>query len=392
MQAHASDLCRGLVAAGHEVEAIAPLHPCGLTLEERDGATWHFLGVPGTRPGRPMRNRDWIRRSADAFESLHVQRGFDVVHSESTSALGLLRRGVHRRVPIAVKFHGNFLGLAQAALRRARAAQDAHRRIDEVKHLVWIGAQHAIPLDTVYAFRACEAMVPSHQQAAGTRWSYLLDPSRLHVVPNGIDTNLFAPHPQAQARATHGLAEGPLLVCAGRLDHEKGFHHALEALARLDGHATLVVVGSGTELEPLKRLARDLGIQDRVLFAGAQPQDSIPAYFAAADIFLFPTQREEAAPLVVPQAMACALPTVASAIGGITEVIDRPEENGILIAPGDVNALAHAVERLLSDKDLRARMGAAARARVESEYTVEKMVDRTLAVYERARTHLDRAA
>lgn len=391
MQTHAADLCRGLVASGHEVEAIAPLHPSGFAREERDGALWHFLDVPSRKPGRPMRSRDWLRRSAEAFERLHAANPFDIVHSESTSALGLLRRKAHRRVPVAVEFHGNFLGLAGAAFRRARTSPDLHGRVEEAKYVTWVGAHHFVPLDTVFAFRACEAMVPSHQQVRGTRWSYLLDPARLHVVPNGVDTEAFALRPQEEARAAVGLPEGPLLLCVGRLDREKGFHHALAALARLDG-AKLVVVGTGTELEPLQALARDLGLQERVSFAGAQPQEAIPDYLAAADVFLFPTEREEAAPLVVPQAMSCGVPTIASAIGGITEVIDRPGENGILVPPGDLDALTASASRLLGDAQLRERVGRAARERVEAEYTVGKMVDRTLAVYEHARARLNRGA
>jgi glycosyltransferase involved in cell wall biosynthesis len=389
MQTHTSDLCRGLVASGHEVEAIAPLHPHGTTWEDRDGAVWHFLDVASRKPGRPMRSRDWLRRSAEAFERLHAAKGFDVVHSESTSALGLLRRKARHRVPVAVEFHGNFLGLAGAAARRARTAPGLHGRVEEAKYVTWVGAHHFVPLDTVYAFRSCEAMVPSHQQVRGTRWSYLLDPERLHVVPNGVDTEAFMPRPQEEARAATGAPDGPLLLCVGRLDREKGFHHALEALVRLDG-TRLVVVGTGTELEPLQALARDLGVAERVKFAGAQPQEAIPGYLAAADVFLFPTEREEAAPLVVPQAMSCGVPTIASSIGGITEVIDRPGENGVLVPPGDVDALIAAASRLLDDAELRERMGRAARSRVEAEYTVEKMVDRTLAVYEFARARPNR--
>ena len=106
-----------------------------------------------------MRSRDWIRLSADEFARLHAARPFDVVHSESTSGLGLLRQGVQRRVPFAVKFHGNYVGLAQAAVRRAAAADGMHSRVEEAKLLAWISAQHFVPVDGIYRFRACEAMV-----------------------------------------------------------------------------------------------------------------------------------------------------------------------------------------------------------------------------------------
>jgi glycosyltransferase involved in cell wall biosynthesis len=395
MQAHSADLCRGLVEAGHEVEAIAPRHPDGVEKTTHAGGTWHFLDVPSRLPGRPMRHRGWLSRSADAFSALHAEHPFDVVHSESTSALGLLRRGVGKHVPVVAKFHGNYVGLLSATIRRARGAQHASDRVAELKHLVWISGHHFVPLDAIFRFRACEAIVPSAQQARGTARSYLLAASRLHVVPNGIDTEEFRAGDRAEARAALGLpGEDPLLICVGRLAPDKGVEVAIRALEGLDARVRLVVVGGGEEREELERLAAERGLSERVVFAGRQPQELVPTYLSAADIFLFPTQREEAAPLVLPQAMACELPAVASSIGGITEVIDQPGENGILVPPGDVAALRAAVAPLLQDGALRERMGRAARARVEAEYTIERMVDGTLAIYRlalaRMRTgHLD---
>jgi glycosyltransferase involved in cell wall biosynthesis len=383
MQAHALDLGRGLVRAGHEVEVVAPRHAEGLTETEHEGIRWHFVDALSRRPGRPMRSPDWLRLSADEFGRLHTARPFDVVHSESTSGLGLLRRGVQRRVPFAVKFHGNYVGLAQAAVRRAAAAEGMHSRVQEAKLLAWISAQHFVPVDGVYRFRACEAMVPAAQQLRDTRLSYLLRRSRLHVVPNGVDVEVFRPRPAEEMRRELGLPDGPLLVAVGRLNREKGFDFALRALAQLeDRSAQLVVVGSGEERESLERLAQELGVVERVVFAGRQEPDRVPAYLAAADIFVFPTQREEAAPLVLPQAMACGLPVVATSIGGITEVVNRPGENGVLVPPRDVEGLVRALSDLVADPGRRQRMGAAARERILAEYTIERMTARTLAVYE----------
>jgi glycosyltransferase involved in cell wall biosynthesis len=163
----------------------------------------------------------------------------------------------------------------------------------------------------------------------------------------------------------------------------------------LDGEASsarLVVVGEGEERERLEGLARRLGIERRVVFAGAQPHEKVALYLAAADAFLFPTERDEAAPLVLPQAMACACPVVASRTGGITEVIGESGEHGMLIPPGDVPALTQAMRTLLGDKRLRRRLGEAARRRVLEEYTIERMTERTLAVYEVARDRLLRSS
>ena len=381
MQGHVADLCRGLVEAGHEVEVIAPEHQEGLEQTTHLGATWHFGDVPARKPGRPNRNRDWLRSSAVSYERLHAGNPFDVVHSESSSALGLLRRGVHRRVPLVAKFHGNYLGLAGATVGRAFRDSGVHARVREAKHLVWLTAGHVIPPDFA-RFRACEAMVPSRQQVKGTARSYLLDEARVHVVPNGIDVDEFKPRPKEEARRALGYGSAPVLLCVGRLARDKGFATAIGALARLrDPSAQLVIVGSGPERTLLEQTARNAGVSERVEFLGAKSRSDVADHLAGADIFLFPTERDEAAPLVPLEAMAASLPVVASSVGGGVELIE-PGKNGLLVRPAAVDAWADAIDSLLRDDALRLRMGEAARERILSSYTIDAMTRKTLDVYD----------
>jgi glycosyltransferase involved in cell wall biosynthesis len=381
MQQHTVDLAAGLVGAGHEVDVITARHPDGTELVERDGVRWHFVDAPP----RHM-DRGWRTESRDRFLQLHAAQPFDVVHGEGSSALELLRSGVHERVPVVTLFHGNFLGLARAGLRRAMSSRTSRAALRELRGLVWLSGQH-FPKGNWYRFRACEAMVVSHQQLVDTSRSHLLRRSRVHVVPNGIDTGAFRPVDRAQVRRELGLPAGPLLVSVGRLSREKGVHHAIDALARLRSrgcHASLVVVGDGAERHDLERLAGVLEVQDRTFFVGAQPTPQVARYLGAADIFVFPTERDEAAPLVLAEAMACGIPVVASRIGGIEEVVDRAEPPGILVPPGDCGALTDTLERLIADVEERARLGASAFRLARAEYSIEVMVERTLSVYRTA--------
>ena len=389
MQAHSADLCRGLVGAGHEVEVISARHLDGLQQTEHLGATWHFVDATSRRPGRPYRNPDWLKASADAFAELHAARPFDVVHSESTSALGLLRRGVHRKVPVAAKFHGNYLGLAAATIGRGVRESGIGPRVREAKHLVWLTAGHVVPPDFA-RFRACEAMVPSRQQLDGTVRSYLLDRSRVHVVPNGISTDEFKPGSRDEARAKLGFGAEPILLCVGRLARDKGFATAIQALGRIDSpDARLVVLGGGPERNLLEETARKAGVSSRVDFLGSKPRDEVVDHLAAADIFLFPTERDEAAPLVPLEAMAAGLPVVASDIGGGAELIDNGK-SGVLVPPAAVDSLAQAIDSLVASDALRRRMGEAARERIVERYTIEAMTRQTVAVYELAARRLQK--
>jgi glycosyltransferase involved in cell wall biosynthesis len=234
-------------------------------------------------------------------------------------------------------------------------------------------------------------MVASWSQFDQQRREAFLQRSLGHVVPNGIDTRLFSPRPREDARAALGLAGLPLFVCAGRLDRNKGADHAIRALALLAslGHlARLAVLGGGPEQDELEALALELGLSSNVVFPGPQPHEILARYLAAADAFLFPTRLNEAAPLAPLQALACGAPVIASNTGSLPELIDRPGENGLLISPGEPANLARAMQRVLEDAALRERLGAGGLARVQAEYTLERMVERTLAVYEIARARL----
>jgi glycogen synthase len=390
MQDHTRDLGRGLVRAGHEVVVITSRHPEGKREESVDGVRYVFVDAP-----RYQYHPAWLRESYAEFVRLHAERPFDVLHSESSSAVEHVRRGVHHTVPVVVMIHGALLGLAKAQLKSALRTRRPVPLLRAIRGVQWLATHKHFRHGNWYRFRACEAIVPSRQQVKDTCRSNLLKQSRVHVVPNGIDTELFRPTPLAEARAQLGLGHASLFACVGRLAQEKGIHHAVAALAHLEGEALsarLVVVGEGEERGRLEGLARQLGVDRRVTFAGAQSHENVPLYLSAADAFLFPTERDEAAPLVLPQAMACARPVVASRTGGITEVIGESGQYGMLIPPGDVPALTQAMRTLLGDEQLRRRLGEAARRRVLQEYTIERMTEKTLAVYEVARDRLLRSS
>jgi glycosyltransferase involved in cell wall biosynthesis len=383
MQDHTRALARGLVEAGHEVEVVTTRHPEGIVQEERNGVRWHYVDAAHHHPRLPRRDPVWLPRSRETFLHLHRECPFDVIHSESTSAIGLVRRGIHREVPLVAKFHGS--GIV-AAFRRFQAG-GVRGKVRAAKELLWLFGLWS-QYGHWYRFRACVWMVPSRREFEETRRACLLKRSLGYVVPNGIDMRVFSPRPQKQTRAELGLGDLPLFVCAGRLDPGKGTHHAIRALALLAdrGHAaTLAVLGEGPEQERLEALAGDLGLASRVVFTGPQPHDVLVLYLAAADAFLFPTELNEAAPLAPLQALACGTPVIASGVGSIPELIERPGENGLLVRPGEPEALAAAMQRVLLDANLRQRLRRGGIARARAEYTLEKMVERTLAVYEIAR-------
>ena len=390
MQDHTRDLARGLMRAGHEVEVIASRHPDGKREDHLDGVRYVFVDAP-VRQNHPV----WLRESYAEFVRLHSARPFDVVHSESCSAVEHVRRGVHRRVPLVVMFHGSLLGAARGQITSALRTRRPVPLLRAARRIEWMARHQHFRHGLWYRFRACEAIVPSRNELQDTYRSCLLKPSHVHVVPNGVDTRVFTPRPQQEARAELRLGNVPLFICAGRLEKSKRTHDAVRAVARLvdrGNRVRLAILGNGPERERLEALALELGLAQNVVLIGPQPHDALARYLAAADGFVFPTELNEAAPLAPLQALACGTPVIASNVGSVRELIDRPGENGLLVRPGEPEALAAAMQRLLSEPDLRERLGRGGLARVHAEYTLEQMVERTVAVYEVARRRLASSA
>ena len=212
------------------------------------------------------------------------------------------------------------------------------------------------------------------------------DPARIRMVHHGI-ADIAARLP-ADARQTtrHGLGladDEPCLLMAARIVPAKGHDTALRALARLrEQRWTLLLAGDHHgDLGPqMQALARELGIAERVRFLGLR--EDVPALLAASDLLLAPSRRE-ALSLTLLEASACALPIVASRVGGIGEVVEDGA-SGALVAPDDPAALAAAIAPLLADPARRAAFGARARQRFEAGFTEDAMFDKTIAVYREA--------
>jgi D-inositol-3-phosphate glycosyltransferase len=228
---------------------------------------------------------------------------------------------------------------------------------------------------------------------------YGADPSRIAVIPCGVDTNLFLPGDQAAARAALGLDDQPRLLYVGRLAPIKGLETLLDAMARLRAAGTRVhlsIVGGDAD-EPLNghegalraRLARlDLG--GTVTFVGAQPQERLRTWYVAADATVLPSHYESFG-MVALEAMACGIPVVASRVGGLQTTV-RDGVTGLLVRESDPAALAGALDRLLGDPDLRFRLGREGvqwAARHRWPCIAEAVCREYAALVERASSHLD---
>lgn len=227
---------------------------------------------------------------------------------------------------------------------------------------------------------------------------YGADPSRIEVVPPGVEHAFFSPGDQGGARHALGLGSNPVLVFVGRIQPLKGLDVAVGALAasaRTD--AELVVVGgpSGAEgdqeLARVHALADRLGVSRRVRFVDPQPHHLLSTYYRAADVVLVPS-RSESFGLVALEAAACGVPVVAAAVGGLRTLVDH-ERTGLLVDRRDPVAFAAAVDALLAHPAWAASLGAAAADRARG-YTWSTAAARLRRIYAdlSTRTPVDCAA
>ncbi len=264
------------------------------------------------------------------------------------------------RFPIVhtVDITANIFGLPGAALAGVPVRVGTRRELNPGRSAPVLLTQRA-------AYRCAHVIVANAQAAANQLRLEHVPEHKIAVVPNGLDVGRF----------TTRRVRRPLrrVVMVANLRPEKGHDVLIDAashvLARFP-EARFQLIGAGREHQRLVALAEACGVSQAISFLGHS--ETIPEQLAAADVFVLPS-RSEALPNAVLEAMAGGLPVVASAVGGILEVIEEGK-TGLLVPAGDARALADAVSRLMSDSALATRLGAAARAYVEERYSFDRMV------------------
>ncbi len=230
------------------------------------------------------------------------------------------------------------------------------------------------------ALRWSEVALPSTLLLRSAREIWKLPPRRLHYIPNGLDLRRFRAE---GARAVLGVpGEGPLIGTVAALRAEKNLARLLRACALLQQGGLafrLLVIGDGAERAMLEALAAELGLGPRTLFAGHVPDPA--AAYRAMDLFALSSDTEQM-PFSVMEAMASALPVAATEVGDLRAML--PAAQHAHLAAKEDAALAEALRPLIGDAALRARLGAANRAKAEQDYDEETMFARYAALIEGA--------
>lgn len=378
---YVNHVARKLAARGHEVDVFTRRDSPGLppVVELCRGA--RVVHVPAGPP-RFVRKEELLPYMQDFARScelrLRNQRPFDVAHANFFMS-GLVARHLQRslHLPFAMTFHA--LGLVR---RRHQKEADT-----------FPPARIAIERQCVRDADVLIAECPQDQHDLQSL--YGAAPERIAMVPCGFDAGEFSPCPRATARRRLGIAGDEFLVLQlGRLVPRKGIDNVIEALARArallpaQARLRLLVVGGDApepdesktpEIARLRYIAEGLGVAAEVRFTGHRARDQLRHYYAAADVFVS-TPWYEPFGITPLEAMACAIPVLASDVGGLRySVVDGA--TGFLVPPRDPQALAERMALLHAQPALATRLGRAGQRRVQSMFTWDKVVDGLVQAY-----------
>ena len=210
---------------------------------------------------------------------------------------------------------------------------------------------------------------------------YQTPPAKIKVLYHGVSSNfrpVIEPLQIQEVRQKYGLGQSPFILSVGTVQPRKNYQRLIQALAQVKGEIKLVIAGGkGWSYENILAEVDKQGLQGRVHFPGFVAEADLPALYSAATIFVYPSLYEGFG-LPILEAMACGLPVIASDQSSLPEVVGKA---GLLIKPGEVEAIATAINRLLGDEALRQALSSAGLARA-AEFTWDKMAAQLVELYQ----------
>jgi glycosyltransferase involved in cell wall biosynthesis len=364
---HVADLASTLARHGHTVTVYTRRDTVGgPTRVHADG--YAVVHVPAGPPV-PL-EKDELLPYMDEFGTWLAQRWRraeappDVIHAHFWMSGVAAVRAAARQIPVLLTFHA--LG---AVKRRYQAEADT-----SPPQRLAIEARLGQQVTRVVA--QCQDEVAELARMG-------VPPDRVEIIPSGVDVERFRPSGPREATVP-GRSR---VLAAGRLVPRKGFDDLIRAIARLPDTELVVLGGAGCEPEARRLLdvADQLDVADRVLLPGAVPAEQMPRWYRSSDV-LACTPWYEPFGLTPLEAMACGVPVVTYAIGGLRESVVHGL-TGLQVPPGDVAALTGALRQVCADPYLRERLGRAASNRVRAFYTWDLTASRLAEAYQAAVRH-----
>jgi glycosyltransferase involved in cell wall biosynthesis len=339
-----------LAGSGHTVHVFAPAHPT----RQRDNLILHQIN-----PNKHA--KDTLAEWFETILRVHASQEFDLLHGYFLPQAGFL-----------AAYAGRYLGIPSVVSARGNDLDRAIFDGQKAAHIFY-ALQNAsmITTNATELLRKCQALAPAREAI---------------LIPNGVAADRFTPGPASpELRHSLGLGNDPVIGFSGELRAKKGLNALLLAFRELTQRhpASLLLVGGarqGSDAETLQVFEKqnpDL----RICTVAQVALEKMPEYYRLMDMLVSPSLHD-GLPNAVLEAMSCGLPVVGTYAGGLPDAI-VDGESGLLAPPGNVKALASAMENLLTEPGLRKRLGEQARIRVQEKFTLQQELQGNLDVYQK---------
>ncbi len=354
VESHVYSISSELVRRGHEVIVVTTRHKKDLPAHE----TIEDIQISRLKPVATVLRTPIVPKVKKVLRSMNA----DVLHAHSPPPLSAYyaSKSAHEcKVPFVLTYHcdieiPSIFGLVIEEVFRRTLGVRTTRRANKI-------------------------IVTTETYAATSRAVWRYSPV---VIPNPVDYELFQPDVNGGTiRQELGIARGENVVLwLGRVVVHKGIEDLIEA-AQFVENTKFIVGGEGPYLNTIKRMAKSLGIESKVIFTGRVPKAKLPLFYAACDLFVLPSvSRLEAFGIVALEAMSSGKPVVVTDMPGVREVVTDGVE-GLLADPLNAEDLAEKINTLLSNPELRERMGNDGREKVIEKFSIKAIVDRLESVY-----------
>lgn len=369
---HVYHLATTLASRGVNVHVVTKDHPDAPEYEKSEGV--HIYRVVNYPPD--IQQEDWVPWTLQfnvallekSVALLNDIQKFNVIHAHDwlvAHAAASLKHAY--KLPLVATIHATEYGRHQGHL-----PEPMNKLIHQIEW--WL------------TFESARTICCSRYMQEQITRIFELPPDKVDVIPNGIDFEAFRNDVSVDLFKRKYVPEGDKLVFfVGRLVYEKGVQTVIEAMPRiLDKvpNVSFVVAGSGPHLNQLKGLVSELGLQEKITFAGHVDSTDLSAFYTCADLTVVPSLYEPFG-MVVLESMAMNTPTIVADTGGLSEIVVH-EETGLKFEPGDSQSLADAMLRILTDGALSERITADARSFMGEQYSWNRIAERTVEVYRNA--------
>ena len=364
-------LCEDLVKAGNDVTIFSPQRELKIENSNLNGVKYVFVNCVNRTLFSSLNSESWLNKSYKSFLELHKVQPFNIVLSQSSAGIGIIKRKKEVGVKVVSVSHGSILSEFKTRISDVSSVSDW---VSILKDLVFVltiffGRQRDFILnsDKIIAVSEFVKKIIIDETYVPKEW--------VEVIYNGINPLFYSSEYMKRENDFVNI------LYVGRVIKSKGIDIILESLSKFKNvDFFLNIVGDGSFTKNAKKLASKFGISQKVKFHGKLGQAEIIKLLYKNDIFVMPTRRVEGFPMTLVEAMFSGIPIIATKIGGVPEAV-FDGETGFLINNPTVSDFTAKLNMLINDKSQREVFGRNALNKAQNIFSAGKMVEKYTSVF-----------